>query len=169
MKRLLAFCCALLLAAGLPGCGKPDPEQASVSAVSVSVVEVADPEQALTEIYAEIDPLGLSEATDEILSDKFLIEPDMLTDYWVRYSNGRFGVSDVFLLQPREDDVLTVREALEKVKLSRAKEFENYDIYNAHQIALDAQIFEQGDFVVMLMLEDNDAARTIIDKYIPKK
>ena len=30
-------------------------------------------------------------------------------------------------------------------------------------------IFRRGDYLVMLMLEDNDAARSIIDEYIPEE
>lgn len=61
-----------------------------------------------------------------------------------------------------------VRDALEQVKLNRAKEFENYDVYDAHQIAQDAVIYEQGGYLIMLMLADTDAARDVIDQYIPK-
>ena len=54
------------------------------------------------------------------------------------------------------------------MKLNRAKEFENYDVYDAHQIAQDAVIYEQGGYLIMLMLADTDAARDVIDQYIPK-
>ncbi|MGI5967205.1 MULTISPECIES: DUF4358 domain-containing protein [Anaerotruncus] len=168
MKKLLALLCALTLLSALSGCGKPAADVTELPISSISVVEVADPEQAIREIYAEITMAGISDADDRVLQDKFLIDPDMLEDYVVKYSSGRFGVADVFILKPVEDEVLTVREALEKVKLSRVKEFENYDIYNSYQIAQDAQIFEQGDYVIMLMLEDTEKARGIIDKYIPK-
>ena len=66
---------------------------------------------------------------------------------------------------------MQITKAMELVassKLNRAKEFENYDVYDAHQIAQDAVIYEQGGYLIMLMLADTDAARDVIDQYIPK-
>lgn len=48
-------------------------------------------------------------------------------------------------------------------------EFVNYDVYNSSAIAENAVIFERGGYVVMLMLEDNDSARRIVERYIPEK
>ena len=46
---------------------------------------------------------------------------------------------------------------------------DRYDVYNSASIAENALIFERGGYVVMLMLEDNDSARSIIEKYIPER
>ena len=54
-------------------------------------------------------------------------------------------------------------------KDDRIREFVNYDVYNSSAIAENAVIFERGGYVVMLMLEDNDSARRIIERYIPEK
>lgn len=78
-------------------------------------------------------------------------------------------MADVFILKPSSpDDAPKVREMLESVKLSRIKEFENYDVYDSYQIAQDAQIFEQGGYIIMLTLADTEGARSIIDQYIPR-
>ena len=58
--------------------------------------------------------------------------------------------------------------ALRERRDDRIREFENYDVYNSSAIAQGALIFERGGYVVMLMLEDNNSARAIIEKYIPE-
>lgn len=52
--------------------------------------------------------------------------------------------------------------------MSRVKEFENFDIYNSYRIAQDAVIFEQGEYVVMLMLDDTETARAVINRHLPQ-
>ena len=168
---MLALALAAMLLLGLGGCGKKENRaepDVPADLLSRSVVEVADPERALEEIYQDVTVEDLYDADDETLMEKFFIDPAMLESYQVRYASGRYGVADVFILQPFEEDLPQVREQLEQVKLNRAREFENYDIYNAHQIAQEAPIFEQGGYLVILMLEDAEAARRVIDQYIPK-
>ena len=90
----------------------------------------------------------------------------------VWYTSGLYGIADVFILQPPSDsdaqDLAILREQLEQVRLNISREVENYDIYNAYQIVQEAPVFEQGGYLIMLMVEDTDAARQIIDQYIPK-
>lgn len=170
MKKLGVVCCILSCCLLFGGCGKsekPDQSQPPVQDTS-SVIEEKTPDEVLELIYEPIETMGVEEADLTILKDKFFIDPETIDDYYVRYASGRFGVADTFILKPAEEQVLQVRESLEKIKLNRAKEFENYDIHNSYQIAQGAQIFEQGGYVIMLMLPDNEAARKIIDLYIPK-
>lgn len=157
----------------LSGCGEATPETPAlpqdVFRPVITDIEQIDIPQTIDEIYKTVTVKELTDADDQTLEEKFFIQTELLNDYYVRYSSGRYGLADVFFLKPASDDEIPqVREMLEKVKLNRAKEFEDYDIYNAHQIALDGQIFEQGGFVILLMLEDLDAARDIIDRYIPQ-
>lgn len=168
MKRTICVLCALMLIILGTGCGKSGTTDAETEESEAFVVEVADPQAALDEIYKTCDTMGVSAADDQILQDKFFIDTAYLDEYYVNYADGRYGVCDVFILKPKQDNVLQVRESLEQIKLSRAKEFENYDIHNSYQIAQDAQIFEQGGYLIMLMLDDMDGARVIIDRYIPK-
>lgn len=86
----------------------------------------------------------------------------------MKYASGRYGVADVFLLKPYPEYRADVRESLEQVKVSRVKEFENFDIYNSYRIAQDAVIFEQGEYVVMLMLDDTETARAVINRHLPQ-
>ena len=88
-------------------------------------------------------------------------------EYYVRYSSGRYGLADVFILRPFHNDYDSVRESLETVKLDRIRKTEDYDILGSHRIAQEAQIYQYGSYLIMLMLEDNTAAAEIIQRYIP--
>lgn len=165
----LAACCLFLAACNEQAVPTQDDYIIAADGITINpVVKEADPETALERIYEGNTVEGVSEASSSILSDRFFIPSNLLEDFHVRYSSGRFGVADVFILKPAPDSSAKVRDLLEQVKLSRIQEFESYDIYNAHQIAQNAQVFEQGGYTVLLMLEDNEKARNIIDRYIPK-
>ncbi|RLL10155.1 DUF4358 domain-containing protein [Anaerotruncus massiliensis (ex Liu et al. 2021)] len=166
LKRTIALLCALLLC--LTGCRSEGPGQNAAVESAGPLVETAEPETAIEKIYENVTVRGLTDASDDDLTDKFFLDVSMLDSYWVRFSSGDFGLADVFILKPSEGMEPKVRDALEQVKLNRAKEFENYDVYDAHQIAQDAVIYEQGGYLIMLMLADTDAARDVIDQYIPK-
>ena len=56
---------------------------------------------------------------------------------------------------------------LAAVKNSRIEEFEKYDILGAYEISKNAEIYIRGDYVIMVMHQDNDAAKKIIEEYIP--
>ncbi len=170
MKKILIFlliCLSLCLFAGCGG-SQADPAQEQGPEIADPLDE-ADPAGAIEKIYADIDMKGLSDATADDLAEQFSIDTSLVGDFYVRYSSGRYGVADVFILQPiNSDSTPQIREELEQVKLNRIREFEHYDIYNSYEIAQDAQIFEQGGYVIMLMLENMDDARAVIDHYIPR-
>ncbi|MBC8585894.1 DUF4358 domain-containing protein [Youxingia wuxianensis] len=169
MKSVKYLCFFLALLLALAGCSDNEPQNAAVPQEHSSgeVLEEADPQGALDEIYKTIDMKGLEDADDTVLTEKFFIDTSKLEEYYVKYSSGRYGVADVFILKASPEDTPSIRESLEQVKLNRMKEFENYDIHNSYGIAQNAQVFEQGGYVIMLMLEDLDGAREIIDRYIP--
>lgn len=142
-------------------------EISSSSESSLPPVDEPDPKTALEEIYRNIDVRGVGQAPKSVMENKFFFNVEDLDEYYVRYASGRFGVADVFILKPVEGKTPKVRETLEQVKINRIKEFENYDVYDSLRIANNAEIFEQGDYLIMLMVDDMDAARKIIDHYIP--
>ena len=138
MKRTIALLCALLLC--LTGCRSEGPGQNAAVESAGPLVETAEPETAIEKIYENVTVRGLTDASDDDLTDKFFLDVSMLDSYWVRFSSGDFGLADVFILKPSEGMEPKVRDALEQVKLNRAKEFENYDVYDAHQIAQDLSL-----------------------------
>lgn len=128
-----------------------------------------DPQGALEEIYAQLDrSSGLVDATDEEMSDVMGFDLDTIEEYYVRYMETDFGVSDVYIIKPVDGQEETVRQDLKDWQEARTRAFMDYDIYNSTSISANAVIFQRGEYLVMLMLEDNDAARSIIDAHIPE-
>ncbi len=134
-----------------------------------TVYEEGDgPEQALAEIYFDVEIMGVQEATSEKLESEFGLDPSIWLSVHGRYTNGRFGIADVFMIRPRVGYEDEVREALETIKLSRMNLFRNFDVYNSLSIAENGSIYRRGDYYILLMIEDEERAREIISQYIPR-
>ncbi|MFQ9847496.1 MAG: DUF4358 domain-containing protein [[Clostridium] leptum] len=104
------------------------------------------------------------------------LDPDDYTSAYVRYAETDFGADDVYIVLPKEGEDENGNSHRENIiaqlrerKDARVREFANYDVYNSASIAENAVIFERGGYVVMLMLEDNEAARSIVERYIPER
>lgn len=160
----------VILTAGLTGCASGQAQETVnvAQAVVLPLVDEPDPAMALSKIYEDITIPEVQYAADSDLLDRFLLDPALLDDYEVNFTNGRYGIANVFILKPAQGENTKVRDALERIKLNIIKECERYDIYNASEIAQSAPIFEQNGYLIMLMVEDLNTARTIIDQYIPK-
>lgn len=176
MKRLIALFLACILFAGCSKQNRPaGPEtvttvtNAAQIAITPRITE-ADPETALDKIYESVTISDVKEADARDLSKVFSMDTTLLETSYVRYTSGKFGLANVFILKPKtEDDIMKVSNQLAQVKLAISRETEHFDVYSAYQIAQDAQIYEQGGYLIMLMVADTEAARKIIDTYIPKK
>ena len=172
MKRLIAMLLALVLALAMCACGSEEENENSENeaAEHKTVRTVADPEGALEEIYAQLErKTGLVDADDDIVSDVMGFDLEVIDEYYIRYMETDYGASDVYIIKPTEGEDENVREAMKTWQESRIRAFCVYDIYNSTEISENAMIFRRGDYLVMLMLEDNDAARSIIDEYIPEE
>lgn len=172
MKRNLAallFALCLLL---LPACQaaqpqeQENPEEEAAPVAAEMHAAVADPEGALEEIYADIDIKEINPVDDDLMESLGFDLWD-IEDYYARYSSGRYGLADVFIIKPYPSEYESVRESLETIKLDRIRKTEDYDILGSYRIAQDAQIYQYGSYLIMLMLEDNDAAADILQRYIP--
>lgn len=168
-KRATALLCAALCVT-LSACASSAQQETvnAAQAVVIPLVDAPDPAMALSKIYENIGVPEVHYAADSDLKERFMIDTALLEDYEVNYTTGRYGLANVFILKPVSDNMVKVRDALENVKLSCIKDYSHYDIYNASQIAQDATIFEQNGYIIMLMVENQEEARMIIDQYIPK-
>jgi hypothetical protein len=170
-KILSILLAALLLF--LPGCDGGGAETAEEAASEVSIrptVTEADPVTAVNEIYEALPDAQTRELTNYELTQNFPdLDPESLISYTGRLSSPDGGLADVVFFEPAEGERDAAREALHLYQEQRIREFENYDILGAFQIAQDAIVIDQGDFVILLMLaeEQVEAAREIIDQYIP--
>lgn len=127
----------------------------------------ANPSAAIEEIYLNIDMMGLVDAQDEDVTDRFLIPMDIVDEYSIKYSLGRFGVADTYIVKPADGQMEEVERKLADIKDTRIREFEKYDVMNSYSISQNAEIYIRGEYVIMVMLEDNEGAKNIIKKYIP--
>lgn len=127
------------------------------------------PSAALEAIYETSDIRGVSSVNAVILDEQFGISTDLYLKVWGRYTNGTYGVADVFIFRMLEGHEDALREALEQVKTNRIVECRNYDIYNSLECAESAQIFQVGeDYMCLVMIEDADGARDIIEDCLAK-
>ncbi|MCI8624200.1 MAG: DUF4358 domain-containing protein [Provencibacterium sp.] len=168
MKKTIAVLLAALPVALFSACRAEErpPEAEEAAPVVAEMHAVANPEGALEEIYAGIDIKEIEPADDQLMESLGFDLWD-IEEYAVRYSSGRYGLADVFILRPHVNDYDSVRESLETVKLDRIRKTEEYDVLGSHRIAEEAQIYQYGSYLIMLMLEDNSAAAEIVQRYIP--
>lgn len=205
--KYLPFMLMLCIIVAFSGCGKTADETVSEETEptkqTTNKSKTPNPEKAIKEIYAGMtDRIGLTEASKSEMSEEIGLDPEDVEKAYIRYVDGDFGVSDVYIIKPKEEEIQDINDAnqeesktddedkeddpedktkkdrthkenvtnsLKERKDDRIREFSNYDIYNSTQISENAVIFERGDYVIMLMLEDNTTAREIIEKYIPEK
>jgi hypothetical protein len=160
----------LLVLAGCDGGGAETAEEAASEVSIKEAVTEADPEAAVNEIYEALPDAQTRELTNYELTKNFPdLTPESLVSYTGRLSSPDGGLADVVFFEPAEGERDAARAALQLYQEQRIREFENYDILGAFQIAQDAIVIDQGDFVILLMLAEDqvEAAREIIDQYIP--
>lgn len=185
MKRFYKKTVSLLMAAVLctgifSGCEALDttlPDEEETQEAIETRKAQANPQKALEQIYSDLGKrIGLVEPTEEQLESVVGLNLDDVEKAYVRYVETDFGADDVYIILPKDGEDENgnshhenVLAALRERKDDRIREFVNYDVYNSSAIAENAVIFERGGYVVMLMLEDNDSARRIVERYIPEK
>ena len=165
MKQWTAVFLVIACILTFTGC-TANPGEAS-SQTSDSQSQEAHPEEAIAKIYENIEMRGLVDAQDEDVTDRFLMNMENIESYNIRYSLGRFGVADTYIIKPVEGKETDVWDDLAQVKNARIEEFESYDILNSFEISKAAEIYTRGDYVIMVMHEDNEAVKKIIEEYIP--
>lgn len=181
-RTIASLLVAVVAVCSLTGCEAldttlPDEEDVQEALDNRTEQTTVDPKKALEQIYATLGSrIGLVDPTPEQLETVVGLDPDDYTSAYVRYVETDFGADDVYIVLPKEgedENGVSHREnilsQLRERKDARIREFANFDVYNSETIAENAIIFERGGYVVMLMLEDNDAARSIVEQYIPER
>ncbi len=129
----------------------------------------ADPQGAIQEIYAGCSIKNIGRATDTEAVEEIGLSFDDVASHNIMYSKGSYGVKDTYIILPKPEHTAQVKAQLEARQDAMIRQYEHYDIYESYRISLGAVIYEQGDYVIMLMHDDNYAVREIIDRYIPSK
>lgn len=161
---------ALVAAAALTGCMGPvkNAQAAAVSEIYIQTVTESDPEGAAEAIYETLEDRSVERLTMKGVQDILDVESAQYEEFAAYYSNAKNGLCDVVFIKAKEATRDKVREQLYAYKDKRVEEFRNYDILDAFSIAQNAVVYDQGEYVVLLMLPDNEAAQEIIDDYIPQ-
>lgn len=168
-KMCLALCAAALIVS-FTGCSWSNPQPADTSEDEVSIrpaVTQADPEKAVDMVYGANPDIIAERLAPGTYRKQFQEITDAVSDYYGAISSPNNGLGDLIILKPEEESRDLVRESLHQYRERRVKEFENYDILDSHEIAKNAQIYDQGEYVILVMFADNDAVMDIIDEYIP--
>lgn len=172
-KKILALLFAFLMVL-LCGCSGEEEEEQEINPQEFSY-DMLDLSFVADEIYKklEISPLTLesvSKITDKtVLEEQFYLDLKNVISYDVRSALGNYGAADVAIIRVKEGKAGEVIASLENRKDDRINEFRNYDVYDSYEIALEAEIYEAGELVVMLMLSEDDkaAAKETVDYYLP--
>ncbi len=170
MKYIITLLLSLLLLFSFAACSSAPEEENPEEIITEEIITEADPQAAINEIYADFDRTsGLVNATYIEMKDVMGFNMDQIEEFHVRYMETDFGASDVYIIKAKSGMENDVRQSLKNWQETRIRSFNGYDIYNSTEISENAVIFQRGEYLVMLMLEDNDAARAIIETYIPEE
>lgn len=180
MRKILAGLVAALLAAAMVACGsatEPEPAAPTGTRAAIMTAEAtmketvlfADPQGAVTAIYESLGTQPkLTEVDPDTLEEVLGVSPYDTISFIAYVSDAKSGLCDIAIIEPQEDKFDQVRESLLQYRVLRAEQFKNYDILSAYSIASEAVVYNQGDYVVMLMLPDNEAGQGIVDQYMPQ-
>lgn len=171
---MLAALTALLLALCLCACsGKEEEEEINPS--NDYSYDMLDISLVVDGIYPNLDisrltAQSVSKITDKtVLTEQYYLNLDNIIAYDVRSAEGKYGVADVAIIRVKEGFAGEVMDSLEMRKDDRINEFLNYDVYDSYNIALEGEIYQAGELVVMLLLSEDDKtkAKELIDHYLP--
>jgi hypothetical protein len=158
-----------VLALGLlAGCARRYEAAPVLAQSSKASVEVADPQTAVDAIFGSLPDYQAEPLSDFRTEEQLGLAPEHIEACYGKISDANDGLADVVIILPAEGHIEDVHIAMSKYKEKRMAEFEDYDILDAYSISQNAVIYDQGEYVVMLMLADVDAARELVDYYMPQ-
>lgn len=167
IKRVFCLFFALVvMAVPLAGCSSSSEKDSSALEESSQQTTQEKLSEVINAVYANVENSTLADATDQILEEEFFLDPEDVEEYAIRYTDFRYGVSDVCIVKPAEGKKQDILDAFTSRQQARMAECENYDIHNSYAISKGAEIYERGGYVIMLMLPDNESAKKIIEQYL---
>ena len=173
MKKILALATVLLFAL-FCGCSAQEEvfEENNPGSFDYDMLDIS---MIVDEIYAnaeisEFAAASVEKIEDElILTEQFYLDLNNVISFDIRSASGKYGAADVAVIRVKEGTAEAVMDSLENRKDDRINEFLNFDVYDSYEVAMDAEIYNVGELVVMLMLsdDDKDMAKGVVDKYLP--
>ena len=99
MKQFVSIVAMVFAVLVIGGCGASSGDPATTQS---QPAQEANPAGAIEKIYETIEMRGLVDAQDEDVTDRFQMNLENIESYNIRYSLGRFGVADTFIIKPAE-------------------------------------------------------------------
>ncbi len=173
-KILKAAALILVFIFVLSGCNKPEENNEEENPIGFSY-DMLDFAIIADEIYKSAEISNLTLESVETVTNKTTVEEQYyldlkkIGDYEIRSAEGKYGVADIAIIHVKEGFANDIMDSLETRKDDRINEFRKYDVYNSYSIAMNAEIYQEDELVVMLMLDDDTKAQAhkIIDSYLP--
>jgi hypothetical protein len=162
--KMIIFAFAMLM---LAGCARSQEAVPVLAQATRAAVEVADPDTAVEAIYDTLEDYSAERISEFRTEEQLGLAPEHVAECYGKISDANDGLADVVIILPAEGHSEDVHIAMSKYKEKRMDEFEDYDILDAYSISQNAAIYDQGEYVVMLMLADVEAARELVDYYMP--
>ncbi len=131
-----------------------------------SISNVNDPKKALDEIYKNVDIKGVEDGDKKFVTETLNIDKSYFEKYYIKKTDGKFGVADIYIIKPTQGNSDKIIKAFTAFRDQRALQFKDYNIYNSYEITQNAKIITRGDYIIMMMIEDYDAAEEILKQYI---
>ena len=178
MKYIYILLCTVFIVT-FTACGSektlapaPEPKQANTQTNITNTnqnQEVNSIDDVLDEIYKNNIIAGIEKAKKEDMEDTFGFDMSYIDEYYVRYSAKNYGLADVFVIKTDEEHQQDVFETLTKIKEDRVEQFQNYIIYDSLDIAKKAEIYTKGDYVIMIMVKNQEQAKVLLDNFLTEE
>lgn len=180
MKYIYILLCTVFILT-FTACGSekaPEPKQANTQTNYTNIKqsknadgnqEVNSIDDVLDKIYENNIIAGIEKAKKEDMEDTFGFDMSYIDEYYVRYSAKNYGLADIFVIKTDEDHQQDVFETLTKIKEDRVEQFQNYIIYDSLDIAKKAEIYTKGDYVIMIMVKNQEEAKVLLDNFLTEE
>lgn len=171
-KKIIALILVLVLM--FTGCNNDDKNNGEDNPMEFGY-DMLDLSMLADEVYSKVEISDLTRSsiekvTDEtVLTEQYYLNLDNVIAMEIRSAEGKFGVCDLAIVHVEEGKAEEVIESLERRKDDRINEFSNFDVYDSYETALNAEIYEAGELVIMLMMNEDDVptVKELIENYLP--
>lgn len=114
-------------------------------------------------LSASINP-SKSPPPTAVAKDLIGLDVSITDDYYLRYGMGRFGIADIFVVKPKDNQTETVIETFKQHQQNRMNTFEHYNVDGDYDRAKNALIYEHKGYVILLILTNPQSAQQQINE-----
>ncbi len=93
-----------------------------------SISNVNDPKKALDEIYKNVNIKGVEDGDKKFITDILNIDKSYFKKYYIKKTDGKFGVADIYIIEPTQGNSDKIIKAFTAFRDQRALQFKDYNI-----------------------------------------